>query len=41
MIKADVNVDFKPWFTKIVNPKKYLNKKLNKIQKVIPYFKNM
>jgi len=40
MIKADVNVDFKPWFTKIVNPKKYLNKKLNKIQKVIPYFKN-
>ena len=40
MIKADVKIDFKPWFTKIKRPKKYLNKKLKKIKKIVPYFKN-
>lgn len=40
MIKVNVEVDFKPWFKKIKTPKKYFNKKLKKIKKIIPFFKN-
>ena len=40
MIKVNVEVDFKPWFKKIKKPKKYFNKKLKKIKKIVPFFKN-
>ena len=39
MIKVNVEVNNKPWHTKIKNPKKYFNKKLKKISKIIPFFK--
>ena len=39
MIKVNVEVDCKPWLKKIKNPKKYFNKKLKKISKIIPFFK--
>ena len=39
MIKVDVEVDCKPWLKKIRNPKKYFNKKLKKISKIVPFFK--
>ena len=39
MIKINVEVNSKPWHTKIKNPKKYLNKKLKKIFKIIPRLK--
>ena len=39
MIKVNVEVDCKPWFKKIKSPKKYFNKKLKKISKIVPFFK--
>ena len=39
MIKVNVEVNNKPWHTKIKNPKKYFNKKLKKISKIIPFFR--
>ena len=38
MIKVNVEVDCKPWFKKIKSPKKYFNKKLKKISKIVPFF---
>ena len=38
MIKVNVEVDCKPWLKKIKNPKKYFNKKLKKISKIVPFF---
>ena len=35
MIKVNVEVDCKPWLKKIKNPKKYFNKKLKQISKII------
>ena len=40
MIKINVEVSSKPWFRKIKNPKKYFNKKLQKIEKAVKFFKN-
>ena len=39
MIKVNVEVDCIPWLKKIKNPKKYFNKKLKKISKIVPFFK--
>ena len=39
MIKANVVVDFPKWKKKIKNPKKYLNNKIKKLQKILS-FKN-
>ena len=39
MIKANVEVKNKSWYKKIKNPKKYFNKKLKKISKIVPFFK--
>ena len=39
MIKVNVEVNNKPWYKKIKNPKRYFNKKLKKISKIIPLFK--
>ena len=39
MIKVNVEVNNKPWHTKIKNPKRYFSKKLKKISKIIPFFK--
>ena len=39
MIRVNVEVDCKPWFKKIKSPKKYFNKKLKKISKIVPFFK--
>ena len=39
MIKVNVEVNNKSWHKKIKNPKKYLNKKLKKICKIIKFFK--
>ena len=39
MIKVNVEVDCKPWLKEIKNPKKYFNKKLKKISKIVPFFK--
>ena len=39
MIKVNVEVDNKSWHKKIKNPKKYFNKKLKKITKIIKFFK--
>ena len=36
MIRVNVEVNSKHWYEKIENPKKYFNKKLKKISKVIP-----
>ena len=36
MIKVNVEVNNQPWHKKIKNPKKYLNKKLKKISKIVP-----
>ena len=40
MIKINVEVSSKPWLRKIKNPKKYFNKKLQKIEKAVKFFKN-
>ena len=39
MIKANVEVDNKSWHKKIKNPKRYFNKKLKKISKIVKFFK--
>ena len=39
MIKINVEVDNKSWHKKIKNPKKYFNKKLKKISKIVKFFK--
>ena len=39
MINVNVEVNSKPWLKKIKNPKKYFNKKLKKISKIVPFFK--
>ena len=39
MIKVNVEVDNKSWHKKIKNPKRYFNKKLKKISKIIKFFK--
>ena len=39
MIRVNVEVDCKPWLKKIKNPKKYFNKKLKKISKIVKFFK--
>ena len=39
MIKVNVEVNNKSWHKKIKNPKKYLNRKLKKICKIIKFFK--
>ena len=39
MIKVNVEINNKPWHKKIKNPKRYFNKKLKKIPKIIPFFK--
>jgi len=38
MIKVNVEVNSKSWHKKIKNPKKYFNKKLKKISKIIEFF---
>ena len=40
MIKVNVEVDCKSWLKKIKNPKKYFDKKLKKISKVLKFFKD-
>ena len=39
MIKVNVEVNNKSWHKKIKNPKKYLNRKLKKISKIVKFFK--
>ena len=39
MIKVNVEVNSKSWHKKIKNPKRYLNKKLKKISKIVKFFK--
>ena len=39
MIKVNVKVNSKSWHKKIKNPKKYFNKKLKKISKIVKFFK--
>ena len=39
MIKVNVEVNTKSWHKKIRNPKKYFNKKLRKISKIVKFFK--
>ena len=39
MIKVNVEVNSKPWHRKVKSPKKYLNNKLKKISKIIPFLK--
>ena len=39
MIKVNVEINNKSWHKKIKNPKKYFNKKLKKITKIIKFFK--
>ena len=40
MIKVNVKINAKSWHQKIKNPKKYFNKKLVKISKIIKFLKN-
>ena len=39
MIRVSVKVNSKPWHKKIKNPKGYLNRRLKKISKIIPFIK--
>ena len=39
MIKVNVEVNSKSWHKKIKSPKKYFNKKLKKISKIVKFFK--
>ena len=39
MIKVNVEVNNKPWHTKLKKPEKYLNLKLKKIIKIVPFFR--
>ena len=38
MIKVNVEIKNKSWLKKIKNPKKYFNKKLKKISKIVKFF---
>ena len=40
MIKVNVEINSKSWHRKIKYPKKYFNKKLKKISKLVKFFKN-
>ena len=40
MIRVNVEINCKSWHTKIKDPKKYLNKKLKKIVKIISFLKS-
>ena len=40
MIKVNVEINNKSWHKKIKNPKKYFNRKLKKISKMLKLFKN-
>ena len=40
MIKVNVEINNKSWHKKIKNPKKYFNRKLKKISKILKLFKN-
>jgi len=40
MIKANVEINNKSWRKEIKKPEKYFNKKLNKVSKIIKFFKN-
>ena len=40
MIKVNVEISNKSWHKKIKNPKKYFNRKLKKISKMLKLFKN-
>ena len=40
MIKVNIEVNNKLWNEKLKNPKRYFNKKLKKISKIIKFFKN-
>ena len=40
MIKVNVEINNKSWHKRINNPKKYFNQKLNKISKIIKFFRN-
>jgi probable rRNA maturation factor len=39
MIKVNVEVNYKSWQKKIKNPKRYFNKKVKKISKIVKFFK--
>ena len=39
MIKVNVEINSKSWHKKIKHPKKYFNKKLKKISKIVKFFK--
>ena len=39
MIKVNVEVNYKSWHKKIKNPKRYFNKKVKKISKIVKFFK--
>ena len=39
MIRVNVEIDNNSWNKKIKNPKKYFNKKLKKISKIVKFFK--
>ena len=39
MIKVNVEINNKSWHKKIKNPKKYFNKKLKKILKIVKFFR--
>ena len=41
MIKVNVEINNKSWHKKIKNPKKYFNRKLKKISKILKLYKNM
>ena len=40
MIKVNIEVNNKLWNEKLKNPKRYFNRKLKKISKIIKFFKN-
>ena len=40
MIKVNVEINHKSWHKKIKSPKKYFSQKLNKISKIVKFFKN-
>jgi len=39
MIKVNVEINKKSWYKSIKNPKRYFNKKLKKISKIVNFFK--
>ncbi len=40
MIKVNIQIQNKFWYTKLRNPKKYFNKRLKEIPKIVKFFKN-